>query len=112
MAYTYTNEQISSVMNIGYEMMKHATSEVQNCTFPNGAIKTAMENGLSPQEIADAAYESIMELEPMRDGYRLVDTYNSVSHPFHNAAMFMVGELTKVLNEMVASATPSTEPKG
>jgi hypothetical protein len=103
MAYTYTDEQINAVMNIGYDMMKHATSEVQNCTFPNAAIKAAMLAGKSPQEVADAAYESIISLEPMRDGYRLVDTYNSVAHPFHNAAMFMVGEITKKLNEFVTT---------
>ena len=101
MAYTYTDAQINSVMDIGYEIMKHATSEVQNCTFPNAAIRTAMQAGKSPEEVAAAAYDSIIELEPMHDGYRMVDTYSSVPHPFHNAAIFMSGEIEKALKTMV-----------
>lgn len=110
MSYSYTDKQINSMLDIGYSIMKHATSEVQNCTFPNAAIVDGMRAGNSPEEIANAAYESIIKLDPMMDGYRLVDTYNSVAHPFHNAAQFMAGEILTRLNDMVSGQSQPSQP--
>lgn len=108
-SYTYTTEQINEMLNIGYDIMKHATSEVQNCTFPNAAIIDGMKAGKSPEDIASDAYNSIIKLDPVMDGYRTVDTYNSVAHPFHNAAQLMAGEIITKLKTFIDQSAATVE---
>lgn len=110
-SYTYTTDQINEMLNIGYDIMKHATSEVQNCTFPNAAIIDGMKAGKSPEEIASDAYNSIIKLDPIMDGYRTVDTYNSVAHPFHNAAQLMAGEIITKLKAFAAANASNNTPE-
>ena len=58
---TYTEEQIQSVCDAGYEIMGKFT-DVQNCQFPSTAIIEGMKAGLSAEEIADNAYNAVAKL--------------------------------------------------
>ena len=67
----YTEEQIQSVCDAGYEIMGHFTN-VQNCMFPSTVIRQGMEEGLSAQEIAINAYNVVSKLDLHQTGFGLV----------------------------------------
>lgn len=84
---TYTNEQIQSVCNAGYDIMKDFTN-VQNCLYPTTEIKKGMEAGLTAEEIAINAYNAIAKLE-------LHQTIKGTGDSMHNIAMYLQGEIKK-----------------
>jgi len=100
----YTDEQIQQVCDAGYEVMGHFT-DVQNCTFPSAAIIAGMKAGKSSQEIANDAYDSIIDLPLRQTGYGLVGTGDTM----HNVAMYMAGEVKKRIDAL-EEGTPEEEP--
>ena len=86
----YTEEQIQSVCDAGYEIMGHFTN-VQNCMFPSTVIRQGMEEGLSAQEIAINAYNVVSKLDLHQTGFGLVGMGDSM----HNVAMYLQGEVQK-----------------
>lgn len=107
----YTDEQIQSVCEAGYEIMGKFT-DVQNCQFPTTEIIKGMEAGLSAEEIASNAYDAIAKLPLRQTGFGLVGTGDSM----HNIAMYMQGEIIKRIkaideaNGTTSSSTPSSTP--
>lgn len=96
----YTDEQIQSVCDAGYEIMKEFT-DVQNCTFPSTVIIEGMKAGLSAAEIANNAYDAIAKLPLRQTGFGLVGMGDSM----HNVALYMQGEIEKRINALDAVAT-------
>lgn len=86
----YTEEQIQSVCDAGYEIMGHFTN-VQNCQFPSTVIRSSMEAGLSAEEIACNAYDVVAKLDLHQTGFGLVGMGDSM----HNIALYMQGEIQK-----------------
>lgn len=86
----YTEEQIQSVCDAGYEIMGHFTN-VQNCQFPSTVIRRGMEAGLSAEEIACNAYDVVAKLDLHQTGFGLVGMGDSM----HNIALYMQGEIQK-----------------
>lgn len=86
----YTEEQIQSVCDAGYEIMGHFTN-VQNCMFPSTVIRQGMEEGLSAQEIAINAYNVVSKLDLHQTGFGLVGMGDSM----HNVAMYLQGEVQR-----------------
>ena len=97
----YTEEQIQSVCNAGYEIMKHFTS-VQNCQFPSTEIRKGMEAGLSAKEIASNAYDAICKLSLQQTGFGLVGMGDSM----HNVALYMQNEVEKRIEALVPEEEP------
>lgn len=87
---TYTEEQIQSVCDAGYEIMGHFTN-VQNCLFPSTEIRKGMEAGLSAEEIAINAYNAVAKLDLHQTGFGLVGMGDSM----HNVALYMQVEVQK-----------------
>lgn len=87
---TYTDAQIQEVCDAGYEIMGHFT-DVQNCTFPSTEIIKGMKAGLTAEEIAENAYQSIIKIPLRQTGFGLVGTGDSM----HNIAQYMCGEIKK-----------------
>lgn len=85
---SYTDEQIQSVCDVGYEIMGHFTN-VQNCLFPSTEIIKGMKAGLSPEEIADNAYYSICNIPLNHTGYNTV----GMGDDMHNIACYLRGEI-------------------
>ena len=94
----YTEEQIQSVCDAGYEIMGHFTN-VQNCQFPSTVIRSGMEAGLSAEEIACNAYDVVAKLDLKQTGFGLVGMGDSM----HNVALYMQGEIQK----RIESLTPA-----
>jgi hypothetical protein len=97
---TYTQEQIEEVCNAGYEIMGKFT-DVQNCTFPTAAIIQGMKDGLTAEEIANNAYDSIAKLPLRQTGFGLVGTGDTM----HNVAQYMAGEVRKRIEALGTSAS-------
>ena len=98
----YTDEQIQLVCDKAADVMKNFT-DVQNCTFPSTAIIKGMKAGLSAEEIASNAYDTIAGLPLWQTGYGLVGTGNSMK----NIALYMQGEILntiKAIDEANASS--------
>ena len=98
----YTDEQIQLVCDKAADVMKNFT-DVQNCTFPSTAIIKGMKAGLSAEEIASNAYDTIAGLPLWQTGYGLVGTGDSMK----NVALYMQGEILntiKVIDEANASS--------
>ena len=87
---TYTDEQIQSVCNAGYEIMGKFT-DVQNCQFPSTVIIKGMKAGLSAQEIAVNAYNAVANLPLRQTSFGLVGTGDTM----HNIALYLQGEIQK-----------------
>lgn len=103
----YTEEQIQSVCEAGYEILGHFT-DVQNCTFPSTVIRKGMEAGLSAQEIAMNAYDSIIKLPLHQTGFGLVGMGDSM----HNVAMYLQGEVQKRIEALTpVEDEPADEPE-
>lgn len=107
----YTEEQIQSVCDAGYEIMGHFTN-VQNCLFPSTEIRKGMEAGLSAEEIACNAYNAVAKLDLHQTGFGLVGMGDSM----HNVALYMQGEVQKRIEALtpaedapVEDATDTTE---
>ena len=100
----YTEEQIQSVCDAGYEIMGHFT-DVQNCMFPSTEIRKGMEAGLSASEIACNAYNSIINLPLHQTGYGLVGTGDSM----RNIALYLQGEIEKRINALTTTDEESTD---
>ena len=99
---TYTDEQIQLVCDKAADVMKNFT-DVQNCTFPSTAIIKGMKAGLSAEEIASNAYDTIAGLPLWQTGYGLVGTGDSMK----NVALYMQGEILntiKAIDEANASS--------
>lgn len=91
----YTPEQVDHVCAACWDIMNQFT-EVQNCSFPTDPIRKGMEEGLSAEEIGEAAYQSIIAL-PIRQGaFGLVGMGDSM----HNIAIYMKHEVMKRINEI------------
>ena len=86
----YTEEQIQSVCNAGYEIMGHFTN-VQNCQFPSTVIRQGMETGLPAEEIAINAYNAVCKLDLHQTGFGLIGMGDSM----HNIALYLQGEIQK-----------------
>ena len=98
----YTDEQIQSVCDRAADVMKDFT-DVQNCTFPSTAIIEGMKAGLSAEEIASNAYDTIAELPLRQTGFGLVGMGDSMK----NVALYMQGEILnaiKAIDEANASS--------
>lgn len=98
----YTDEQIQLVCDKAADVMKNFT-DVQNCTFPSTAIIKGMKAGLSAEEIASNAYDTIAGLPLWQTGYGLVGTGDSMK----NVALYMQGEILntiKAIDEANASS--------
>ena len=98
----YTDEQIQLVCNKAADVMKNFT-DVQNCTFPSTAIIKGMKAGLSAEEMASNAYDTIAGLPLWQTGYGLVGTGDSMK----NVALYMQGEILntiKAIDEANASS--------
>lgn len=93
----YTDEQIQSVCDAGYEIMGKFT-DVQNCLFPSTAITEAMKADKTPEEIGMAAYNAIAKLPRYQTGFGLVN-----DNRMHNYAMFLQNEVTKRVEEFSSS---------
>lgn len=103
----YTEEQIQSVCDAGYEIMGHFT-DVQNCLFPSTEIRKGMEAGLSAEEIACNAYDAVAKLPLHQTGFGLVGMGDSM----HNVALYMQGEIQKrieALGTAEAEETPDDD---
>ena len=87
---TYTDEQIQSVCDAGYEIMGKFT-DVQNCQFPSTVIIEGMKAGLSAQEVAVNAYNAVANLPLRQTGFGLVGTGDTM----HNIALYLQGEIQK-----------------
>lgn len=99
----YTEEQIQSVCDAGYEIMGHFTN-VQNCMFPSTVIRQGMEAGLSAEEIACNAYDAVCKLNLHQTGFGLVGMGDSM----HNVALYMQGEVQKRIEAL--EVAPEEEP--
>ena len=88
----YTDEQIQLVCDKAADVMKNFT-DVQNCTFPSTAIIKGMKAGLSAEEIASNAYDTIAGLPLWQTGYGLVGTGDSMK----NVALYMQGEILNTI---------------
>lgn len=88
----YTDEQIQSVCDKAADVMKDFT-DVQNCTFPSTAIIKGMKAGLSAEEIASNAYDTIAGLPLRQTGFGLVGTGDSMK----NVALYMQGEILNAI---------------
>ena len=98
----YTDEQIQSVCDKASEVMKDFT-DVQNCIFPSTAIIEGMKAGLSAEEIASNAYDTIAELPLHQTGFGLVGMGDSMK----NVALYMQGAIMnaiKAIDEANASS--------
>ena len=98
----YTDEQIQSVCDKASEVMKDFT-DVQNCTFPTIAIIQGMKAGLSAEEIASNAYDTIAGLPLHQTGFGLVGMGDSMK----NVALYMQGAIMnaiKAIDEANASS--------
>lgn len=99
---TYTDAQIQSVCDAGYEIMGKFTN-VQNCQFPSTVIIEGMKAGKSAQEIACAAYDAVAKLPLHHTGFGLVGMGDSM----HNIALYMQGEIQKRIEALdVSEPTP------
>ena len=102
----YTDEQIQLVCNKAADVMKDFT-DVQNCTFPSTAIIKGMKEGLTAEEIASNAYDTIAKLPLYQTGFGLIGTGNSMK----NIALYMQGAILnaiKAIDEANASSNPVT----
>jgi hypothetical protein len=100
----YTEEQIQSVCDAGYEIMGHFTN-VQNCMFPSTEIRKGMEAGLPAEEIAINAYNAVAKLDLHQTGFGLVGMGDSM----HNVAMYLQGEVQKRIEALTPTEEPDTE---
>ena len=96
---TYTEEQIQSVCDAGYEIMGHFT-DVQNCLYPSTEIRKGMEAGLSAEEIANNAYNAIAKLPLHQTGFGLFGMGDSM----HNIALYMQNEVQKRIEALATSS--------
>ena len=99
---TYIDEQIQLVCDKAADVIKDFT-DVQNCTFPSTAIIKGMKAGLSAEEIASNAYDTIAELPLRQTGFGLVGMGDSMK----NVALYMQGEILnaiKAIDEANASS--------
>lgn len=102
----YTEEQIQSVCDAGYEIMGHFT-DVQNCQFPSTEIRKGMEAGLTAEEIACNAYNAVAKLPLHQTGFGLVGMGDSM----HNIALYMQGEIQKRIEALTpAEESPAEDP--
>ena len=92
----YTEEQIQSVCDAGYEIMGHFTN-IQNCQFPSTEIRKGMEAGLSAEEIAINAYNAVAKLDLHQTGFGLVGMGDSM----HNVALYMQNEVQKRIESLI-----------
>ena len=102
----YTDEQIQLVCNKAADIMKDFT-DVQNCTFPSTAIIKGMKEGLTAEEIASNAYDTIAKLPLYQTGFGLIGTGDSMK----NIALYMQGAILnaiKAIDEANASSNPVT----
>ena len=102
----YTDEQIQLVCNKAADVMKDFT-DVQNCTFPSTAIIKGMKEGLTAEEIASNAYDTIAKLPLYQTGFGLIGTGDSMK----NIALYMQGAILnaiKTIDEANASSNPVT----
>ena len=102
----YTNEQIQLVCDKAADVMKDFT-DVQNCTFPSTAIIKGMKEGLTAEEIASNAYDTIAKLPLYQTGFGLIGTGDSMK----NIALYMQGAILnaiKAIDEANASSNPVT----
>ena len=97
----YTEEQIQSVCDAGYEIMGHFTN-VQNCQFPSTEIRKSMEAGLTAEEIACNAYNAVAKLDLHQTGFGLVGMGDSM----HNVALYMQNQVQKLIEAL----TPAEDP--
>lgn len=97
----YTEEQIQSVCDAGYEIMGHFTN-VQNCLYPSTEIRKCMEAGLTAEEIAINAYNSVANLDLHQTGFGLVGMGDSM----HNVALYMQNEIQKRIEALVPAEEP------
>ena len=98
----YTEEQIQSVCDAGYEIMRHFTN-VQNCMFPSTEIRKGMEAGLSAEEIAINAYNAVAKLDLHQTGFGLVGMGDSM----HNVALYMQNEVEKRIKALELENLPA-----
>lgn len=105
----YTEEQIQKVCEKAADVMKDFT-DVQNCTFPSTAIIAGMKAGLSAEEIACNAYDTISKLPLHQTGFGLVGTGDSMK----NVALYMQGAILRAIEEIdkenAVTPTPSKPP--
>lgn len=102
----YTEEQIQSVCDAGYEIMGHFT-DVQNCQFPSTEIRKGMEAGLTAEEIACNAYNAVAKLPLHQTGFGLVGMGDSM----HNVTLYMQGEIQKRIEALTpAEESPAEDP--
>lgn len=102
----YTEEQIQSVCDAGYEIMGHFT-DVQNCQFPSTEIRKGMEAGLTAEEIACNAYNAVAKLPLHQTGFGLVGMGDSM----HNIALYMQGEIQKRIEALTpGEESPAEDP--
>lgn len=104
----YTDEQIQSVCDKAADVMKDFT-DVQNCTFPSTAIIHGMKAGLSAEEIASNAYDTIAKLPLYQTGFGLIGTGDSMK----NVALYMQGTILnaiKAIDEANASSPVTPTP--
>ena len=102
----YTDEQIQLVCDKAADVMKDFT-DVQNCTFPSTAIIKGMKEGLTAEEIASNAYDTIAKLPLYQTGFGLVGTGDSMK----NIALYMQGAILnaiKAIDEANASSNSVT----
>ena len=102
----YTDEQIQLVCDKAADVMKDFT-DVQNCTFPSTAIIKGMKEGLTAEEIASNAYDTIAKLPWYQTGFGLIGTGDSMK----NIALYMQGAILnaiKAIDEANASSNPVT----
>lgn len=100
----YTEEQIQSVCDAGYEIMGHFTN-IQNCMFPSTVIREGMEAGLPAKEIAMNAYDVVAKLDLHQTGFGLVGMGDSM----HNVALYMQGEVEKRINALTPAGDDTPE---
>ena len=102
----YTDEQIQLVCDKAADVMKDFT-DVQNCTFPSTAIIKGMKEGLTAEEIASNAYDTIAKLPLYQTGFGLIGTGDSMK----NIALYMqvaILNAIKAIDEANASSNPVT----
>ena len=102
----YTDEQIQLVCDKAADVMKDFT-DVQNCTFPSTAIIKGMKEGLTAEEIASNAYDTIAKLPLYQTGIGLIGTGDSMK----NIALYMqvaILNAIKAIDEANASSNPVT----
>lgn len=94
----YTQEQIQSVCDKGYEVMGHFT-DVQNCLFPSTVIIEGMNAGLDAATIGQNAYDAIAKLPLRQTGFGLVGMGDSM----HNIALYLQNAVEKAILEIDAA---------